>query len=324
MIYMRQPRDMNKVIKIKAESGCQQALIKRSSDMKGARGSKEDSSYGDRQWIKKMRRVHKIQRVRQSRLGIVNALKVMSNGAVCKLVGSCNILDGVTRQDIAIKELHVVRTPYFDDRLEVFNISSLSLKRLSLSFYHQITDYKVVINAPKLEYIYIHDYLTNHCSLTKPLSLVEADILHSFGVISQLLPFLSSTEILKFSPRSTRVLDHVHRLNMPIFPYLVRLVIGWGFDFLPVWLNNMPNLEHITFFYWCRPVIVDLNLPVEPPVCLRFKMKEIIVEDEISVTQEVFTYISTNFYSGTNFCVFTYISSSVISDLVSSDHMQEL
>lgn len=46
-----------------------------------------------------------------------------------------------------------------------------------------------------------------------------------------------------------QVPDHVHGLNMPMFPNLVRLVIGSGLDFLPVWLNNMPNLEHITLSY---------------------------------------------------------------------------
>ena len=46
-----------------------------------------------------------------------------------------------------------------------------------------------------------------------------------------------------------QILDHTRGLNMPMFPNLVRLVIGSGLDFLPVWLNNMPNLEHITLRY---------------------------------------------------------------------------
>ena len=52
-----------------------------------------------------------------------------------------------------------------------------------------------------------------------------------------------------------QILDHVRGLNMPMFPNLVRLVIGLGFDFLLVWLNNMPNLEHITLSYvsLCAP-----------------------------------------------------------------------
>lgn len=46
-------------------------------------------------------------------------------------------------------------------------------------------------------------------------------------------------------------LSSVHGLNMPIFPNLVKLVIAFQYSYywnlMSVLLNNMPNLEHITF-----------------------------------------------------------------------------
>ncbi|XP_071719326.1 putative F-box/FBD/LRR-repeat protein At5g52460 [Rutidosis leptorrhynchoides] len=83
---------------------------------------------------------------------------------------------------------------------------------------------------------------------------------------------------------------------MPLFPNLVKLLIGingpWEWDFLMVLLNNMPNLEHITFTHGLLcvdKIFGNYNPPViktPPPSCLLSNMKEIIILRLKAVTCE--------------------------------------
>ncbi|GKD07033.1 F-box/RNI-like/FBD-like domains-containing protein, partial [Tanacetum coccineum] len=162
-----------------------------------------------------------------------------------------------------------------------FKVSSVSLKTLRITFTKFIFgDYKVAVDAPNLEYLYVYDNMTNHYSFTNSLSLIEAEIHHDAETIPEIIPFLSSAKTLKLTCHASCDLDleEVHGLNLPMFPNLVRLVTGWGLNMLPLLLNNMPNLEHITFLYGEQPLIMEWNPPAEPPVCLRLKMKEIIIQ----------------------------------------------
>lgn len=201
--------------------------------------------------------------------------------SLTNLVSGCPVLD----------ELCVERSVLWD-RLVTFKVSSVSLKRLRINFTKFLSgDYKVVVDAPNLEYLYVYDNMTNHYSLTNSLSLVEADIYHAAETIPEIIPFLSSVKTLKLTCHASLDLDleDVDGLNLPMFPNLVRLVTGWGLNMLPVLLNNMPNLEHITLLYGEEPLIVEWNPPAEPPVCLRFKMKEIIIHSEEAVSHKNFT-----------------------------------
>ncbi|GJV01204.1 integrase, catalytic region, zinc finger, CCHC-type containing protein [Tanacetum coccineum] len=194
--------------------------------------------------------------------------------SLTNLVSGCPVLD----------ELSVERN---FDRMVTFKVSSVSLKRLRITFTKFSSgDYKVAVDAPNLEYLYVYDNMTNHYSFTNSLSLIEADIHHDAETIPEIIPFLSSAKTLKLTCHASWDLDleNVHGLNLPMFPNLVRLVTGWGLNMLPVLLNNMPNLEHITFLYGERPLIMEWNPPAEPPVCLRLKMKEIIIQSEEHVS----------------------------------------
>nr|GEY66166.1 F-box/RNI-like/FBD-like domains-containing protein [Tanacetum cinerariifolium] len=175
------------------------------------------------------------------------------DSSVTNLVSGCPVLE----------DLFVEREVY-PDNLEMFKVSSVSLKNLWIAFNRFVTwnFLKVVIDAPKLEYIYVLDNMSNDYSLTKPLDLVRGD------------------------------LNDPHSLNRPMFPNTVKLVIDWGLDLIPVLLKNMPNLEHITFEHQHEPLIVEGNIPEEPPFCLRFQLKEITLPSKRSLTQEEFTLIS--------------------------------
>ncbi|PWA92752.1 F-box domain, cyclin-like protein [Artemisia annua] len=114
----------------------------------------------------------------------INLVSVVYSGdhSLANLVSGCPVLD----------ELFVERR-VFPDGLMMFKVSSVSLKRLKLSFseFH-FGDYKVVVDAPNLEYLYVYDNMTNQYSLTNLVSLVEADIYHDAKTIPEIIPFLLS------------------------------------------------------------------------------------------------------------------------------------
>ncbi|KAK1411847.1 hypothetical protein QVD17_32644 [Tagetes erecta] len=193
------------------------------------------------------------------------------------------------------------------DNMETFMVKSSSLKRLRLSFALCVIGvYKVVIDAPKLEYLNILDVMSTDYSLTKPLSLTEAHIrtLADGRVesVAQLMACLSSVKILTLTDSTLMALSYVYGLNMPVFPNLVKFVVGidviWGWNILPALLDSMPNLEHITFADGLLPFpraqhIFNMrwSSPTQVPACLPFKMKEIIIENRETISPEEFNLI---------------------------------
>ncbi|GKE85219.1 F-box/RNI-like superfamily protein, partial [Tanacetum coccineum] len=132
-----------------------------------------------------------------------------------------------------------------------YMVCSLSLKRLTICLSSSL-NYKVVIDAPKLEYLYISDDTFTTYVLTEPLSLVEAHISYDSPYVGQLLTRLSSAKILTLTNTTIQVLSDIYTyVNLPMLPNLVKLVIGidcLGHRYLLLeLLNTMPNLEHITF-----------------------------------------------------------------------------
>ncbi|GKB32079.1 F-box/RNI-like/FBD-like domains-containing protein [Tanacetum coccineum] len=194
------------------------------------------------------------------------------------------------------------------DYLETITISSISLKRLRI--YNTVDVYnEFVIDAPKLEYLYIEDkkeYGCDYSFTNKPSSLVEAYIDTNTDSVDQIFTNISAVKVLTLTSPTIRAFNEVHEideldelngLNVPIYPNLVKLVIDMhdilNWRLLFVFLHNMPNLEHITFLngllpsqnarrifhrYW--------NPPLETPACLRFKLKEIIILNQEGITQE--------------------------------------
>ncbi|XP_076902605.1 putative FBD-associated F-box protein At3g50710 [Bidens hawaiensis] len=100
-------------------------------------------------------------------------------------------------------------------------------------------------------------------------------------------------------------LSQFYGVYIPTFPKVVKFVIevkaSLGWRVLLVLLNKMPNLEHITFsdislrgFYpgtHARALNESWNPPAEVPACLRCKMKEIIIDNQETVSPEQFELI---------------------------------
>ncbi|KAJ9559031.1 hypothetical protein OSB04_013645 [Centaurea solstitialis] len=193
------------------------------------------------------------------------------------------------------------------DNVQTFKVSSASLKRLRISFALCVLgNYRVVIDAPKLEYVYILDVMSTDYSLTKALSLVEANIKartdSNTESVAQIVAILSPVKVLTLTDSTLMALSYVHNLNIPRFANLVKFVVGidclWGWNLLPTLLHNMPNLEHITFSDGLVPfprVQYAFNMnwvpPEDVPDCLRYKMAEITICNREPVVQEEFGLI---------------------------------
>ncbi|GJX98596.1 F-box/RNI-like superfamily protein [Tanacetum coccineum] len=222
-----------------------------------------------------------------------------------------------------LEELYVERL-IGDDNLKIFKFSSPFLKRLCINSTRGATRVLVVdIDAPKMEYLDIIGDMNPRIFSIKPLGIIKAQVSITAFISYRLLMCLSSAKILAFTNETIRktdiedydvffVTDHDVELsivsllqnltdtrvsNLPVFPNLVKLEIGmdsiWHQNWLLALLNNMPNLEHISlseglcsqYFY-----IIDWDPPVEAPDCLRFKIKEIIIDNETG-THEEFIFI---------------------------------
>lgn len=193
------------------------------------------------------------------------------------------------------------------DNLQTFMVSSPSLKRLRISFaLCTLGHYRVVIDAPKLEYINILDVMSTDYSLTKPLSLVEAHIKartdSNTESIGQIVGILPPVKVLTLTDSTLMALSYVHNLHIPTFVNLVKFVVGidclWGWNLLPTLLHNMPNLEHITFSDGLVPFprsqyAFNMNWvpPEDVPDSLRSKITEITICNREPVIQEEFGLI---------------------------------
>ncbi|GKA03036.1 F-box/RNI-like superfamily protein [Tanacetum coccineum] len=216
--------------------------------------------------------------------------------SVENLISGCPVLEELCRER------------NFCDDLETLKVSSKSLKILRMYFAIPAQKCKVSIDAPRLEYLYIDDELCTDFSFTKkPLSLVEAHI--DTGSAAQIAKFISAAKVLTLTFPALwefRVVDEVDEIgeideigevddNVPIFPNLIKLVIGidrlfGSWNDLLHYLNNMPNLEHITFLN-LPPFDVNQEPPLEAPACLRFRVKEIILRNQETIRQRELAFI---------------------------------
>ncbi|KAL7618008.1 hypothetical protein Lser_V15G02147 [Lactuca serriola] len=223
----------------------------------------------------------------------INLVSIVYSGdqSLTNLISGCPVLE----------ELFVERQVIgSSDNLEVFKVSSPSLKRLRISFSLCVHgDYKAVIDAPNLEYMYIVDVISAHYTFPNPLmSLVEV-YMNTPAVrnTEYLLPTLSSVKLLTLTDSTLTALHNADAVTIGIFENLVKLVIGLdsriGWLLLPTLFDKMPNLERITFMDGLvpfpreqHPFNMNWDPLLDPPDCLRHKMKEIKILNKEAITQE--------------------------------------
>nr|XP_043611929.1 FBD-associated F-box protein At5g18780-like [Erigeron canadensis] len=177
--------------------------------------------------------------------------------------------------------------------LDKIKISSPCLKTLRIQ--HCSFEGEVLIDAPKLEYLYIEDdEIRTKYSLTNPWSLVEVHINKFCDTVVELLTCVSVAKRLMLASQSLWAIRHFHHDNVPtMFPNLVKLDVDihWSWESWSVLFNvlhKMPLLEQFTISYLHLPGDIDHTsgiLPLETPNCLRFKMKEITILNEGVVTR---------------------------------------
>ena len=129
-----------------------------------------------------------------------------SDESLTNLISYCRVL----------QELIVVRIGE-PDNLDMFKVSSPSLKRLTIGFTHAYGHRNTVIDAPKLEYLCIFDEnLSRVYSYTETLSLVEANISIQLIRLNRIATCLSSVKILTLTCLSIQVcLLIIHCLIIP-------------------------------------------------------------------------------------------------------------
>ncbi|KAJ0624501.1 putative F-box domain, FBD domain, leucine-rich repeat domain superfamily [Helianthus annuus] len=218
------------------------------------------------------------------------------------LISGCPVLEELYVERQLIGEL---------DGMESCMVISPSLKKLRLSFALSGSgrgNFRVVIDAPRLEYLSVLDVMpTSYSLLTEPLSLTEAHLKVQTGGgdfhVAQLVTCLSNVKVLTLNDSTLTAFINVHNLDMPVFPNLVEFAIGLdvfcSWSMLPTFFNKMPNVEHITFLKGFLPFphaqhiyTMRWNPPVEVPTCLRFKMKKITIKNRETVTPEELKLIS--------------------------------
>ncbi|PWA53168.1 F-box/RNI-like/FBD-like domains-containing protein [Artemisia annua] len=205
-----------------------------------------------------------------------------------------NLISGCPK----LEELYVERR-IRDDNLEIFKVSSPFLKRLGINSTRDALRVLVVdIDAPKIEYLDFIGQMHRYKFSFEPSCIIEARVSINGSINNELLMCVSSAKILALTNETIRDLTGIFVYNLPVFPNLVKLEIGMDSIWNPSWLlsllNNMPNLEHITLSERLRLPhnyhIIDWDPPVEAPDCLRFNIKEILIDNETG-THEEFIFI---------------------------------
>ncbi|XP_071719336.1 F-box/LRR-repeat protein At3g59190-like [Rutidosis leptorrhynchoides] len=249
-----------------------------------------------------------------------------SEHTLMNLISQCPVLEELSVKKHFYWNINYLKNNYLKNNdlenndlennyLETFKVSSVSLKRLSLSlidYNSAVMVHEVFVDAPNLEYIYILDEVTSKYHMKEPLSLVEAHV-DVYRRNLELFTSLSSVKILTLTCQTISVeymliLRMIYAFNTidgltwatPLFLNLVKLLIGINgtsdWEFLLVLLNHMPNLERITFTDGL--VHVDqirnqnCNPPVEtpPPSCFLSKLKEITILNMVDLLWEEFAF----------------------------------
>ncbi|KAL4560588.1 hypothetical protein LXL04_032741 [Taraxacum kok-saghyz] len=223
------------------------------------------------------------------------SIAYVGDQVVTNLISGCPLL----------QELFVERQLIgHSDNMEMFKVTSHSLRRLRMSFASCVDgDYKVVIDAPNLKYMSIVDFMSAHITFTRPFLLFEAYIKTRPDINTEfLLPSLSSVRILNVTNWTLMALHNADVVHMPVFNNLVKLVIGldprYGWILLADLFELMPKLEHLTLSDGIVPFPraqhfynIRWDPSVEAPHCLRFAMKEIVINNREAITQEEFPLI---------------------------------
>ncbi|KAI3738339.1 hypothetical protein L2E82_28368 [Cichorium intybus] len=212
------------------------------------------------------------------------------------LFKSCNTLVGLTLRGEFVLDVR-------EAELRFPCLKKLNL--LSTVYPDNMKTFKVVIDAPNIEYMYIGNANSTHYTFTKSLSLVEANMNTRRPINSNVLMNLNSAKILTLTNSTLMGLQDLYVLQIPMFHNLVKFEIGidcrLGWFLLPHFLVSMPNLEHITFLnglvpFLCAQHAHTFNMLWNPPMylpnCLRFKLKEIIIRNRQAITQQEFPLIS--------------------------------
>ncbi|XP_059624773.1 putative FBD-associated F-box protein At3g50710 [Cornus florida] len=214
-------------------------------------------------------------------------------GSTKRLVSGCPVLE----------DLVLIACYWEDHNFNVFNISALSLK--SLTIHSDIRNYKFVFNTPNLQYLQYFDYVAAEgYSMDNFNSLVDADIkLMSnieYGIGGSIIGDKSVEEVnvVKFLGGISKVqrlyfhsdsIEALHGCSLPNFYHLTYLELGVldegdtdGWELLPELLERAPKLETLVCkellyhghdcytkhqFRWHTPSIV--------PSCLLFHLKVI-------------------------------------------------
>ncbi|KVH99992.1 F-box domain, cyclin-like protein [Cynara cardunculus var. scolymus] len=194
----------------------------------------------------------------------INLVSILYSGdeSIVNLISGCPVLEELFVERQVIGQF---------DNLQTFKVSSPSLKRLRISFALCILgNYRVVIDAPKLEYIYILDVMSTDYSLTMPMSLVEANIKartdSNTESIAQIVAILSPVKILTLTDSTL----------MGLVPF--------------------PRIQYAFNMNWVPPEYV--------PGCLRHKITEITICNREPVIQEEFGLIRYLLQHSTNLRIF--------------------
>uniref|UniRef100_F6HR85 F-box domain-containing protein n=1 Tax=Vitis vinifera TaxID=29760 RepID=F6HR85_VITVI len=199
----------------------------------------------------------------------LKSVEYSDDDSIQKLLSGCPVLE----------ELVIEREER--DNQWVVNVSNPSLKILRIFFFtdgfahpyeQEDQDYKVVVDAPNLEYLSITDYLSKDYFVKDLPSLVKAFIdveqdseefeesphnggISYHGPIYELLGRISNVKCLSL----TGVTLDVSFLCPPILPTFHNMTCleflfigGFNWDFLPNFLHSSPNLEALVIETVCK------------------------------------------------------------------------
>ncbi|GFZ07516.1 F-box/RNI-like superfamily protein [Actinidia rufa] len=238
----------------------------------------------------------------------LRSLIYLDDVSIEKLFSSCPILE----------DLDVVRSNW--DNVWSFTVSVPSLRRLSLRFdpvgleFINSHWHKLTVNTPNLEYLKLHDHISEAYVFSNLSHLVEADIdvqrprmsdvdSSTFAKrVHDLLPRISNVKFLSLSTYTLQVLGYYHGYNIPKFHNLVHLKLGvdryHAWRLLPNLLVKSPSLEvllfeeglvHVENPYDYYPEFSSMQLEVPACVVVHLKAIEIYklvgMKDELKLIQ---------------------------------------
>ncbi|PWA74138.1 FBD-like protein [Artemisia annua] len=183
---------------------------------------------------------------------------------VFKIIGGCPVLENLS-----------LRVSSWNNK-EDYYFKIPTLKRLELSISDSTTIIKnIVLNVPKLEYLFVDGILYSHVVIEDMSSLVEAKSscearYDHLGI--EFLKGLSKAKILSLTFPFGITLEDLH--DIPKFSNLKQLElngsVGWGYELIPQILNCCSKLEHLCIE---KPRGVCWKKPAYVPTCMLMNLK---------------------------------------------------